>query len=123
MTERHPNVLEVLICEIRQDGKADVVLGKALCVLSEAELRQPVSDLLHRGSALNPRRQLYTFPESLPDRRPAARREPTHAPEPGGRLPGGPPRQKRPSSLRRRNPAPRLTSPPRRSSVNILWAT
>ena len=50
MTERHPNVLEVLIREIRQDGKADVVLGKALCVLSEAELLQPVSDLLHRAA-------------------------------------------------------------------------
>jgi len=40
-----------LIRGIGQDGKADVVLGKALCVLSKAELRQPVSDLPHRGSA------------------------------------------------------------------------
>ena len=37
MTERHPNVLEVLIREIRQDGKADVVLGKSLRVLPETE--------------------------------------------------------------------------------------
>ena len=51
MSERHPNVLEVLIREIRQDGKADVVLDKSLRVLSETELLQPISDLLHRGSA------------------------------------------------------------------------
>ena len=49
MTERHPNVFEVLIREIGEDGNADVVLGKALCVLSETELLQPVSDLLHSG--------------------------------------------------------------------------
>jgi hypothetical protein len=48
MTERHPNVLEVLIREIGQDGKADVVLGKSLRVLPETELLQPISDLLHR---------------------------------------------------------------------------
>ncbi len=49
MTERYPNVLEVLIGQIREDGKADVVLGKALRVLPETELLQPVGDLLHRG--------------------------------------------------------------------------
>jgi hypothetical protein len=38
VTERHPNVLEVLIRQIRQDGKADVVFGKALRVLPETEL-------------------------------------------------------------------------------------
>ena len=38
VTERHSNVLEVLIREIRQDGKADVVFGKALRVLPETEL-------------------------------------------------------------------------------------
>ena len=32
-------------------AKADVVLGKALRVLPETELLQPVGDLLHRGSA------------------------------------------------------------------------
>jgi hypothetical protein len=42
----------VLIREIGQNGKADIVLGKALRVLSETELLKPVSDLLHRGSAL-----------------------------------------------------------------------
>jgi hypothetical protein len=41
----------VLIREIGQDGKADVVLGKARRVLPETELLKPVSDLLHRGSA------------------------------------------------------------------------
>jgi hypothetical protein len=41
----------VLIREIGQDGKADVVLGKALRVLPKTDLLKPVSDLLHRGSA------------------------------------------------------------------------
>jgi hypothetical protein len=36
---------------MRQYAKIDVVLGKALGVLSETELLQPVSDLLHRGRA------------------------------------------------------------------------
>ena len=39
----------MLICEIGQDGKADVVLGKALRVLSETELLKPLRNLLHRG--------------------------------------------------------------------------
>jgi hypothetical protein len=38
MTERHPNVLEVLIRQIGQDRKADVVLGKSVGVLPETEL-------------------------------------------------------------------------------------
>jgi hypothetical protein len=41
----------VLIREIGQNRKADVVLGKALRVLSETEFLKPVGDLLHRGSA------------------------------------------------------------------------
>jgi hypothetical protein len=50
MTERDTYVLKVLIREIGQDGKADVVLGKSLRVLPETELLKPVSDLLHRGA-------------------------------------------------------------------------
>jgi hypothetical protein len=41
----------VLISQIGQDAKADVVFGKALRVLPETKLLKPVSDLLHRGSA------------------------------------------------------------------------
>jgi hypothetical protein len=41
----------VLICQIGQDGKADVVLGKALRVLPKTELLKPVSDLLPRAGA------------------------------------------------------------------------
>jgi hypothetical protein len=41
----------VLIGEVGQNGKADIVLGKALRLLSETDLLKPVSDLLHRGSA------------------------------------------------------------------------
>jgi len=46
MTEQHPDLFKVLIGEIGQDGKADVVLGKALGVLPQTELLKPVSDLL-----------------------------------------------------------------------------
>jgi hypothetical protein len=55
MTERHPNVLEVLIREIRQDGKADVVLGKSLRVLTETQLLQPISYLLHEAASSDDR--------------------------------------------------------------------
>ena len=52
MTERgNPEFFQVLVCQIRQDGKINVILGKALCVLSETELFEPVRNLLHRGSA------------------------------------------------------------------------
>jgi hypothetical protein len=51
MTERDTDVLKVLIREIGQDGKADIVLGKALRVLPKTELLKPIGDLLHRGSA------------------------------------------------------------------------
>ena len=50
MTERgNTSLFEVLIGQIRQNDKADVVLSKPLRVLPEAELLQPVGDLLHRG--------------------------------------------------------------------------
>ncbi len=51
MTQRHPDFFQVLICKVGQDGKADVVLGKARRVLPETELLKPVRNLLHRGSA------------------------------------------------------------------------
>ena len=52
MTERcDANLFEVLIGEIRQDDKTNVILGKALRVLSETELLKPAGDLLHRCSA------------------------------------------------------------------------
>jgi hypothetical protein len=49
MTERHPDLFKILIGEIGQDGRADVVLGKALRVLTETELLKPLRNLLHRG--------------------------------------------------------------------------
>ena len=65
MTQGHPDLSKVLIGQIGQDGKADVVLGKALRVLPETELLKPVSDLLHRGNApglsglTRPHRRVY----------------------------------------------------------------
>ena len=49
MTKRHPDFFEVLVCQIRQDGETDVILGKALSVLPETELLKPVCNLLHCG--------------------------------------------------------------------------
>jgi hypothetical protein len=43
----YSDFLEVLIGHIRQDDKADVILGKALSVLPEAEFLQPLRNLLH----------------------------------------------------------------------------
>jgi hypothetical protein len=39
MPERYPDLFEVVIGKIGKDGKADVVLGKALRVLPEIEAR------------------------------------------------------------------------------------
>jgi hypothetical protein len=55
----------VLIREIGQDGKADVVLGKARRVLPETELLKPVSDLLHRGNAPDYRASTARIGESI----------------------------------------------------------
>jgi hypothetical protein len=49
MTQRHPDFFKVSVREVRQDRKANIVLGKSLGVLPEAELLQPVGDLLHGG--------------------------------------------------------------------------
>jgi hypothetical protein len=38
-----------LICQIRQDDKANVILGKTPSVLAETEPLEPVCNLLHRG--------------------------------------------------------------------------
>jgi hypothetical protein len=56
---------QVLIGEVTKDREIDVILGKALGVLGHSELFEPISDLLHRGSApelsgvARPHRQVY----------------------------------------------------------------
>ena len=65
MTERYPDLFKVLIREIGQNGKGNVVLGKAMRVLPETELVEPVRNLLHRGpsrsrGAFNPHVYLVT---------------------------------------------------------------
>ena len=44
---RYADFFEVLIAQIWQDDKADIILGKALSVLPETELLQPLRNLLH----------------------------------------------------------------------------
>src|SRR6516165_7666548 len=52
MPERHnANLFEVLISQVAQNGKINIVLGKALNVLLHTELFEPVRNLLHRGPA------------------------------------------------------------------------
>src|SRR5271166_3069517 len=52
MTKRgNPKFFQVLVCQIRQDCKIDVILGKTLGVLPETERLKPVRNLLHRGTA------------------------------------------------------------------------
>jgi hypothetical protein len=59
MTERRDaNLFKVLIAQIRQNIKGNVILGKALRVLPETRLLKPVRNLLHRGPL---RIQRYPF--------------------------------------------------------------
>src|SRR5271167_361523 len=45
----HSELFKVLVGQVSQDGKVDVILSKALSVLPETELPKPVRNLLHRG--------------------------------------------------------------------------
>jgi hypothetical protein len=56
MTERRdPEFLQVCVCEIRQDGKGNLVLNEVLSVLPKTELLQPVGNRLRcrRAHAAN----------------------------------------------------------------------
>jgi len=44
---RKTDLFEVLIGQVTQDREIDIVLGKALGVLGQAESFQPLRDLLH----------------------------------------------------------------------------
>jgi hypothetical protein len=69
MTKRgDPKFFQVLVCQMRQDTKVDVILGKALRVLPETELLKPVSDLLHRGSVPDYRTSPARIGEFIPNR-------------------------------------------------------
>ena len=46
---RHTNLFEVLVCQIRQNGEANVIFGKPLSILPKAELLKPLRNLLHLG--------------------------------------------------------------------------
>ena len=51
MPEQNTEVLEILLRQIADDREVNGVVGEALGVLGQAELFEPVHDLLHRGSA------------------------------------------------------------------------
>lgn len=51
MTERHhPNLFEILIVQITQNRKINVILIKAVRVLLDAKPFKPVRNFLHRGT-------------------------------------------------------------------------
>jgi hypothetical protein len=52
MTHRQPKFSQILVCEIGEDAKIDIVLDKALRIVGHAELFEPVRNLLHRVAAL-----------------------------------------------------------------------
>ena len=64
---RNTNLFEVLVGQIGQDDKADVVLGKALRVLPETELLKPDRDLLHRGAPPDYRASSARIGEFIPN--------------------------------------------------------
>ncbi len=61
MPEQDAKIFEVLIGQMRECRKINVVFGKALCVLGHAERFEPVRNLLHRG----PHPHLYRRQRSL----------------------------------------------------------
>src|SRR6478672_4391532 len=53
MPQQNAEVLEILLCKIADDREVNGVVGEALGVFGQAELFEPVRDLLHRN--LSPR--------------------------------------------------------------------
>jgi hypothetical protein len=50
MTKRfNSKFSQVLVCQVRQDSEANIVLSKTLNVLIETELLKPFRNVLHRG--------------------------------------------------------------------------
>jgi hypothetical protein len=47
----HAELFQVLVGQVSQDGKIDVVISKMLSVLPKTELPKPIRNLLQRGSA------------------------------------------------------------------------
>jgi hypothetical protein len=50
MPEQDPDILEVLICQIRENGDIDAVFSKAARILGQSERGQPLRDRNHRIS-------------------------------------------------------------------------
>ena len=51
MAQQNAEVLEILLCQIADDREVNGVVGEALGVLGQAELFEPVCDLLHRNAS------------------------------------------------------------------------
>ncbi len=47
MAERDPELLQVLLAEVRQDFEVDIVLGERPCVLRKPQILQPTLDVHH----------------------------------------------------------------------------
>ncbi len=55
MPKQHAEVLEILLCEIADDREVNGVVGEALGVFGQAELFEPLPNLLHRNPTDLPR--------------------------------------------------------------------
>lgn len=52
MTERsYPNLFEIVVCEIKENGIVDRVLGKAPSVLAKTNTGDPLANLVHHATA------------------------------------------------------------------------
>ena len=58
MPQQNAELLEILLCQIADDREVNGVVGEALGVLGQAELFEPVRDLLHRDPSPRIRRGL-----------------------------------------------------------------
>ena len=67
MTHRQPKFSQVLVCEIGQDVKIDIVLSKALGVLGHPKFVEPICNLrgLRSHAANSSRRAFASFRSSV----------------------------------------------------------
>ena len=66
MAEQNSDILEVLIRQIGENAEVNPILSKALGVLGQAELFEPICDLLH---CEHPRNEPLVVPVRISDER------------------------------------------------------
>jgi hypothetical protein len=51
MAQGKPKLPQFVVGEVRQNSKVNIILSKQLCVLSEAELFEPLGQIVHSNSS------------------------------------------------------------------------